>query len=212
MKHSLSSVIKGLLLPAASIGLLSSLAVAEVQTLEVDTKASMIEWQGRKVTGAHDGLLRLKSGEVQMENGNIVGGSFVLDMQTIENMDLRSSPADKAKLERHLKSGDFFDVEKFPEGTFTITEVIDMRAGQETGRVQLTGTLRVKGKTAPVSFPAEISKEDGKLIARADLSIDRSLWNIQFNSAKFFDIKKLGDKLIYDDIDVALTIVAPTKS
>ena len=48
-----------------------------------------------------------------IEHGTLVGGQISIDMTSIENTDQEGKW--KANLEGHLKSDDFFNVEKFPK-------------------------------------------------------------------------------------------------
>src|SRR6266496_5558913 len=89
----------------------------------VDTKASRVEWIGTKVTGYHTGSVNIKNGELTVSNGTVTAGNFVIDMPTIvATGPERVSEADCKKLTGHLHSADFFDVQKFPEATFVITD------------------------------------------------------------------------------------------
>ncbi|MEK6555965.1 MAG: YceI family protein, partial [Bdellovibrionota bacterium] len=101
---------------------LSSIAFAAPTTMTVDTAASEVNWTGSKVIGAsHNGHIKMSSGSVQMDGKKLLGGEFVIDMNSINNVDLAGSAKDKAKLEGHLKSDDFFGVAKHPTATFKIT-------------------------------------------------------------------------------------------
>ena len=137
-----------------SVVSVSQSAHADVRKLEIDKEKSVVQWLGKKVSGQHNGTLNIKSGTVSLDGEQIVGGSFVLDMNTIANEDIES-PKWKAKLEEHLKSNDFFNIAKFPEGTFEITK---SEPGEQPSDVLLTGKLTVKGLTFPITFPAKVTK------------------------------------------------------
>ena len=75
--------------------------------IDVNTDESQILWVGKKVTGQHDGTIKMISGSIEMEDQKIVGGSFEVDMTSIICTDL--SGEYKTKLEKHLKSSDFLE-------------------------------------------------------------------------------------------------------
>jgi polyisoprenoid-binding protein YceI len=101
---------------------LSALFVLTAFTTHVDkytadvTKSKLV-WKAEKVTGGHDGHVSLKSGNVFMDHGKIAKASFVVDMNTITNDDIKSEKYSN-KLVGHLKSEDFFNVKKHPEVSF----------------------------------------------------------------------------------------------
>jgi polyisoprenoid-binding protein YceI len=115
---------------------------------------------------------------------------------------------DSPKLDGHLKSADFFDVEKFKEGTFKITKVEAIKgakAGSPTHNI--TGDLTIKGKTHPETFAAIVTQEGKGFAATATTEIkDRTQYDIVYNSAKFKAVSALGDKLIQDNIKVELAL------
>ena len=82
----------------------------------VDAGQSVIYWTGTKPGGAHTGTVNLSSGTLGATDGNITSGSFVIDMTSIKNTDLDAETA--PKLEGHLKTGDFFEVDAHPTGKF----------------------------------------------------------------------------------------------
>lgn len=179
-----------------AIGLMLMAGAAFCQTLKVNTEKSKVEWVGKKVTGQHNGTVAVKSGEVKVEKGALAGGSFEIDMTSIEVLDLKGGS--KENLTGHLKSDDFFSVEKFPGAEFAITKVDGST---------VTGNLTIKGITHPLSFPAEIKVAKGKMEAVAKgVSVDRTHYDIRYGSGKFF--QGLGDKLIDDTFTLDITLVA----
>lgn len=193
------------LIVALGLAGLPHLAFGKASTFQVDTEKSVVTWVGQKVAGKHNGTLKIKSGMVQLENDQLKSGEFVLDMNSIDNLDLEGEW--KTKLIDHLKSDDFFNVSKYPTGTFKTTNVTP---GSKTGEYNVTGDLTIKGIKKPISFPLTMAMDKGVAKAKANLSIDRLKWDIKYNSGKFFDAKKLGDKMIYDEIQVGLDLVANT--
>jgi polyisoprenoid-binding protein YceI len=171
-----------------------------VETVGVDTTASVITWKGYKVTGSHTGTIKINAGNLQMQDDQLVGGSFTIDMTTINCTDLEGEY--KGKLEGHLKSADFFGVEKYPTATFKITSVVSRGT---PGDYKITGNLTIKETTKPVRFNVNIAEEGGKQIATGDVQIDRSDFDIRYGSGSFFD--SLGDKTIYDEFDLSVRLV-----
>lgn len=179
--------------------------------MKIDAAASEVTWTGKKVLidSAHTGTITIKSGNVMIANNNITGGQFELDMTSINNKDLAASPSDKGKLEGHLKSADFFDVQKFPTASFKVSssKVLPASTTANAPTHEVTGDLTIKGKTLPVTFPVTVkSTADGKTEATAAFKIDRTKWDVRYGSDKFF--KGLGDKVIANDIDFTLKLVA----
>jgi len=184
--------------------LLAVLAMAATNPLpnNVDVTASNIVWTGYKVTGKHTGTIKVKSGTVQFTNGQLSGGAFEVDMNSITCTDQEGEWA--AKLVGHLKSDDFFGVSKFPTSKFVITRVIP----QDTkGNYKIIGNLTIKETTKEVKFLANLAETaNGTVTATGKLTIDRSEFNVRYGSGSFFD--GLGDKTIYDEFDLGITLVA----
>jgi polyisoprenoid-binding protein YceI len=174
------------------------------QTYQVDTEKSLLKWKGEKVTGFHVGTVKIKDGQL-IKTGEKYSGEFVIDMTTIENEDLQGEW--KTKLMNHLRSDDFFSVDKYPTATFKVTKVALYKPREgENYTHKVTGDLTIKGISNEISFPAIIEATDDMLTAEAAFTIDRTEWNIQFRSGSYFE--NLGDKLIYDDIKFDLKLVA----
>ncbi|CAM4232305.1 YceI family protein [Gillisia hiemivivida] len=178
---------------AASVIVLTTLAFTTMKK-EINIKESNVTWTGKKVTGSHTGTIQLKSGFFHMEDQNLVGGEFVIDMTSLTNTDL--SGENKQKLEGHLKSEDFFGVEKHPTAKLVITSV----ASKGNGTYGVVGNLTIKNITKPITFDLEMKNN----VANAKLSIDRSKYDVKYGSGSFFD--DLGDKTIYDNFDLEVNL------
>lgn len=161
-----------------------------------------INWTGYGVGKSHTGELTVKNGTVEMKGRDIVGGTVVIDMKSLKT-------GDSPKLEAHLKSPDFFDVEKFPEATFKITkaESAPQQAAQKETHI-VWGELTIKGKTNPAEMQVTVSEDKGKFKATAATEIkDRTKYDIVYNSKQFKAVSALGDKLIEDNIKISLDLV-----
>ncbi|MEC3907566.1 YceI family protein [Tamlana sp. 2201CG12-4] len=163
---------------------------------------SIIEWKGSKPTGTHHGTVAIENGTLEIANGNIVGGSFNIDMTSIVVKDIPADDKKNAKLQGHLKSPDFFNVEAHPNATFTIT-------GSEklNGKTTLSGNLIIKAIKNDITFPVSVTQNNGKIALTSEpFSIDRSKWDVRYGSKSFFD--NLGDKFINNDIELKISIKA----
>ena len=163
---------------------------------------SNIEWWGYKLAkteaSSHNGNVTLKSGDVVMKGNNIVGGTFALDMTSINATDLTGEY--QTKLNNHLKNGDFFETDKFPSATYKITSV--KKNNNKAFPYLVNGTLTAKGVSNPVSFPAKISLKSGVLSMISDkFSFDRHKFGIAYASAA-------KDVVVKDVIDMMISITA----
>lgn len=174
-------------------------------TLTVDLVSSNVEWVGAKPTGEHNGTVNLQGGELMLTDGSIVGGNFTIDMNSIKNFDL-ASEEDNAKLVGHLKSPDFFDVEKYPTAVFQITSVEPLTGNADASH-SITGNLTMKDETKSVTFPAMVTITDNTVTATTPaFVIDRTQWNVQYGSKTLF--KNLQDKFINDEISLKINLSA----
>lgn len=161
---------------------------------------SKLDWQAYQVmkSGGHKGTVSISSGEFNVNNDQVSGGTFKIDLSTLAAVGMDDA-AMKAKLEKHLKGSDFFDVEKYKDAEFTVAEV--SKGNGDSSVVK--GNLKIKDITNLIEFPALIKIADGKVTATASFSIDRKKWKLNYMSEKSF-----GDKMIKDMIDFNLSIAA----
>jgi polyisoprenoid-binding protein YceI len=187
------------------------------ESWKINTSDSKIEWVGTKVTGYHTGNIPLKEGDIYVRNGAVVGGNFLLNVKDITVSGPKSvDEANSNKLLGHLKSADFFDVEKHPEARFELTALkpytgsvkdsLDPRQ-EEINEYKVTnpthtvsGNLTIKGITKNIEFPAQISVNGDVADAIAKFNINRKDWGIVYPGKP--------DDLIRDQIHLGIHIVA----
>ncbi|MCG8388747.1 MAG: YceI family protein [Cytophagales bacterium] len=175
------------------VGLLSFKSLES--SLKVDTSASQLKWTGYHLAKSYEhwGYVSLKSGKATVKNGKITAGEFVIDMNTISSEDVEKE-SDKAKLVGHLKSDDFFSVEKYPEAKLVIKK---MNASGKT-----TGDLTIRGITKEVEFQTKIEQAtDSKLVATADIKVDRTDFKVMYGW-------KLENAILSNEFRMEVKIVA----
>tara|TARA_Y100000589_G_scaffold332028_1_gene388666 strand:+ start:6857 stop:7831 length:975 start_codon:yes stop_codon:yes gene_type:complete len=159
-----------------------------------DLDKSFLEWKAYKVTGSHEGTLKLSEIDLDFVNGQISGGTVKVDMTTIQCTDLSGNG--KNSLEGHLMSEDFFSVDDFP---FSKIIIDDIKLLNET--YQIKATITIKGHSEKIEFDAVLHDN----MITSNIKIDRTKFNIKYGSGSFFD--DLGDNMIYDEFDLSITLV-----
>jgi polyisoprenoid-binding protein YceI len=146
---------------------------ADAVTFTVNAKNSKVDFTGSKKSDYHTGYFPIKSGSVQVDGGKLVGGSFVIDVAGLKVTDDRGGE----KLQGHLSSADFFDIAKFGDAAFKITSVKYISGD----KASITGSLTLKGITAPITFTASIRNADDKgFFAEAFMPFDRTLFGVNY--------------------------------
>lgn len=187
--------------PAPEVKKVIAAHARKAVTYKVDEQSSKVTWLAKKVTGEHAGTIKVSSGSIIIDGAALKGGSFDLDTRSIVVTDITDAETN-GKLLGHLKSDDFFAVEKFPAAKF----VIDAVKPTGAGKFEVTGKLTIKGITNPVTFPASVKVEGNKVLANAKITVDRTKYGIKYRSKNFFE--NLGDKTIYDDFDLNVSLAA----
>jgi len=143
----------------------------------VDVSNSTVKWTGYHLAKSfeHSGNVNIKSGTLVMHDGAIVSGEFVLDMTSISNTDLEDTKKN-AKLVGHLKSDDFFGVEKHPEAKLVIKTVV--KSGDN---YKATGDVTIRGITEPIEFEIKMGENTSDHVeATSVLRIDRTKHEIMY--------------------------------
>jgi polyisoprenoid-binding protein YceI len=165
------------------------------EVLQIESASSKVEWAASKITKSHTGQFKQFKGTADLVNGKAEGGRVTVEIDTA------SIESDNEKLTGHLKSPDFFDVEKFPKATFTSTEINPGATAPATHTV--AGTLELHGVKKTISFPATINITDSDAALKAEFSINRKDFNISYPGAP--------DDLIKDDVLLKLDVKAKRK-
>ena len=183
-------------------------AVAEESAKEftIDTRSTTLGWQGSKNAGTHHGTIQLKSGTLSIEKNKVTAGNFVVNMKTIVDKDL-TDPKENKKLVDDLSGENFFEVEKYPVSTFTITKSTKSEKADATGNnYSIQGNLTIKDVTRNITIQATIVIKGNELTARSTFSISRKEFNLQYAKGKIF--RGMGDSIIHDTIEFNLVLKA----
>ncbi len=165
------------------------------EKLNADVEKTTLLWLGEKVTGQHTGTIKLQDGWLSWDDNKIIAGEFTIDMKSLKDDDSNE------RLEGHLKSDDFFGVEKYPASKLVITE----SSAFDKGTAVVKGDLAIKGITNPVEFKAAMQKKDDGTWFYANIVVDRTKYNVRYGSGSFFD--NLGDKTIYDEFKLKVNLL-----
>lgn len=172
---------------------------------KLQPQLSTLGWEGKKVTGAHNGTMQFQGGDIAVRGSQIVGGKFVVDMNSLKVEDLKDADSN-GKLVGHLRSEDFFSIEKNATSTFTITSVTPLRGDAKGNNSTVAGDLTIKGITQRISFPAKTGVKGGVASATGVATIDRTKFDIKYGSKSFFE--SIGDKAIMDDFTLNFNVIA----
>ena len=177
-----------------------SLLISERYVVDIDK--SSILWIGRKMTGEHFGEIKVKEGYIDIDENRINGGNIIIDMESITVSDIEEEKWNK-KLEGHLKNADFFDVNLFPEASFSIKGSYDFFMIES---LAMKGNLTIKDKTIDIVIPSVVSFEDNYAESVGVIDIDRTQFGITYGSGSFFE--GLADRAINDDFTLKFKIIA----
>jgi polyisoprenoid-binding protein YceI len=154
---------------------------------------SKVEWVGSKVTGKHEGGFKSFTGTVDLVNKKPEESKVSVDI------DASSIYSDDDKLTGHLKSADFFEVEKYPKATFVSTKIAADTA-KGAGNYTVTGDFNLHGQTKSITFPAKITVGDPDVTVESEFSINRKDFGIVYAGKT--------DDLIRDDVVIKLNLKA----
>jgi len=182
-------------LKTIAIALLVTFGTVNAQTKKVDAAKSSINWLAKKVTGQHEGTVNLKEGNLIFKGKKVVGGNFTVDMTSMTTTDLKAGQG-KEKLDGHLKSEDFFGIEKFPTATLVFKSIGEKSAGVYS----VTADLTIKGITDSVNFDLTTSANT----ATTKLSVDRTKFGIKYGSKSLVDT--IADKAIDDEFELTVAL------
>lgn len=181
-------------------------AAPKGEAYTVDTASSLLNWKGYKVvkteSTSHFGTLKLQSGELMVDGASLTGGRLTVDMNSLQNEDLKAEPESRAKLEAHLKSADFFDVPKYPTATYEITGV---SAATGDYNALISGNLTLHGVTKPVQFKANVTHTGNAVSVKSEpTDLNRQEFGVNFTSPAENGVLK-------DELTIQLVVNATKK-
>ena len=169
---------------------------AAAVSLPINPDNSKIEWTGSKVTGSHDGGFTKFNGTISLVGDKPENSGVLVDIETA------SVYANVDQLTQHLKTADFFDVEKYPKATFVSTKIVpDTQAGANAYTV--TGDFDLHGVKKAITFPATITVGPDDVTVKSEFSINRKDFGIVYAGK--------ADDLIRDGVVIKLDLKAPKK-
>ncbi len=165
----------------------------------INTEKSTVGWKAAKVSGEHFGSVSIQKGSLEVKSDVLADAQIYMDMKSITVEDMEGEYADK--LRGHLHSEDFFATEQFPTAMFNLAGIkyVD-------GQYIASGTMQIKETTGPVSFPVNLTNNNGAVEITGTAVIDRTKYGIKYGSGQFFE--DLGDKMIYDEFELKFNLTA----
>jgi polyisoprenoid-binding protein YceI len=106
-------------------------------------------------------------------NGTVTAAGEVSGVITVA---AGSVDTKNARRDTHLRSADFFDVDRHPDFTFAVEGAIPSDGG-----VRIAGSLTVIGRTRPASFDATVTNIDGEVWLDGELQVNRSDFGMTWN-------------------------------
>jgi polyisoprenoid-binding protein YceI len=161
----------------------------ETKTLALATDGSSIGFIGAKLTGDHKGGFDKFSGSATVEGAKLVSMSIVIEVG--------SMTTDSPDLTGHLTNADFFNVPEFPQAKFDSLSVTE-KTGENGATHEIAGNLEMKGQAKKVTFPATLEVSDAGVHGKAEFSINRKDWGIDYPGKP--------DDLIKDDVALILDL------
>jgi polyisoprenoid-binding protein YceI len=166
----------------------------------VDKNHSEANFQVRHLVSRVSGKFDDFSGTISVDQANPAVSSVQF---TIKTPSINTGVADRDK---HLRSADFFDVDKYPEISFKSTSI---KPSSRKNFYDVTGTFTMHGVTKTIILPVEFLGfvKDPRGNQRAGFSahtvLDRKDYGILWNRAL-----DAGGTLLSDDVDVTVNIEA----
>lgn len=154
----------------------------------------VLTWGGKASVGGYapEGTLAIKDMQIQVDETMIQTLEVIIDMKSLYQ--------ENERLTNHLKDKDFFDVNKFPTASFTLTETFTIGKSEN-----LIGIMTIKGKTQQEQIPVQVTFENGQIKLRFTHNMNRLDYGIIYNSTSIF--KSLKENAIADMFTLKGTLI-----
>ena len=171
-------------------------AAAAQDVYTIDPNHSNVAFKVRHLVSKVGGEFTDFEGTITVDFNNLDVSGAQFSIQAV-SLDTRNEDRDN-----HLRSADFFDVEKFPQITFTSTKVTKI----DNDAFAVAGTLTMHGVSKPITLTVDFLGEMsamGGVRAGYELSttIDRKDFGVSWNRAL-----DSGGLILGDDVDVNINL------
>ena len=195
--------------------------ITSAPSIVINKRSSTLEWKGglKFVNNNHNGNLKIKGGNIYLQKDNKITGNIVINMMSMTNIDLPDSKKDY--LIGHLRSEDFFHVDRYPVASLEIssTKILEKKSNRKYN-MEISGDLTVKSTSTPIVFTALVDLESDIKSASGTMKFNRIDFGVQYRSEMKLDDaqsfwndmqttkKTTMDKVIKDQIEVKFNIVS----
>ncbi len=191
---------KRLILHSALLAVMSAPGVATASEWTIDTVHSNVTFKVRHLFSKVSGEFNDFSGTINYDPARPAQASVEATIQ-VASIDTRNE-----KRDGHLKSGDFFAAEQYPEMTFKSTKV-----EPDGDRLKVHGDLTMRGVTKPVALDVEFlgagphpMVDNGRVAGfTASTKVNRKDFGIEWNQ-----VLDNGGALLGDEVEIMLEIEA----
>ena len=190
----------------SSASIFSDTDSIETLSIPINIESSIIYWKGTKVSGQHEGTLKLKEGVIEYNDNHITGGYFIADMNTIAITDIPKHEKEARKnLREHLKDQDFFYVGKYPIAKFEIIETKRL----EADKILITGNLSIRDVTKQISIEAsQNTNAQSYLEFNTSFSFNRFDWNVAYQGSYWDRMSSILDNnLVHKEISLSILLI-----
>jgi polyisoprenoid-binding protein YceI len=182
---------------AAAILLTASAASAATETFQIDKGHSLVGFRIRHFVSKVEGRFKDYEGVIAIDRQNPAASKVELTIQAA-SIDTVNENRDK-----HLKSADFFDVEKFPTITFKSTKIVP----KGSDAYDVTGDFTMHGVTKSITVPVrhggflKTGKSEKAGFETINFKLDRKDYGITWNRAV-----DAGGVMLGDDVDINVQV------
>lgn len=167
-----------------------SIKNGDVVKYELDKTTSTLGWKGGKnASYFHTGVVNFSEGSLEMNKGNVAGGTFTIDLSSIKVTDAGLPDGKKDYLAGHLKNEDFFNVAKYAVAKVTLGEYKDGK---------LTTTVNLLGVDVKQDVPVTIKKSEKGATISGKFDFDFTAANIPGTIKKEGDTESISPVFSFD--------------
>jgi polyisoprenoid-binding protein YceI len=193
------SRVPGVVVAVGALLLPSTAAVAK--TFKIDKAHTSVTFRVGHLFSTVTGRFTDFDGQITFDDAK------PLETKVVGSIAAASINTDNEKRDNHLRSADFFDVEKFPTITFSADKVTDVDQGAH--KAKLHGTLTMHGVSRPIVLESQFlgaGKDpwgNAKAGFRGTTRLNRKDFGLSWNQAL-----ETGGVLVGEEIEIVIDVEA----